>query len=263
MRTPFPYSRSTALVTGASSGIGAAFADQLAARGANLVVVARNAPALEDLATRLRCAHGVEVRVAPGDLGDAVVRLDLLESLADTAVDLLVNNAGFGTHGSFVQLPWEREIGQVELNCAAVVHLSRALLPAMVARGDGGIINVASTAAFAPCPNMATYGATKAFVLSFSEAVAIECRGSGVRILALCPGAVDTGFGAATGDSTFGASGFFARATGPEDVVGVALAALDQGRTSVVFGIYNRVMALGTRLVPRSWSARISGRILA
>ncbi|MDP9073073.1 MAG: SDR family oxidoreductase, partial [Actinomycetota bacterium] len=216
MTGPFPYAQSTALVTGASSGIGAVFADQLAARGANLILVARSTDALEELAARLRQAYRVDVQVRTTDLGDLAARHHLLASLDGITVDLLVNNAGFASHGGFVDLPIDRELGQVEVNCSAVVHLSRILLPPMLARGRGGIVNVASTAGLVPCPNMATYGATKAFVVSFSEAISVECRGSGVRILAFCPGAVATNFGAVTGDADFAGSGFFARAPRPE-----------------------------------------------
>jgi len=221
---PFQYRGSTALVTGASSGMGAAFAEQLAALGADLLLVARSAGVLEEMAGRLGERYGIGARPLPTDLADPASRGDLAAQLESTRVDLLVNSAGVGTHGSFHELPLDREIGLVELNCVAVVQLTRIVLPGMLERGRGGIVNLASTAAFQPTPTMSTYGATKAFVLSFSAAVAEECRGSGVRVLAFCPGPVQTGFGGATGDSAF-ASASFVKAPRPEQVVPLALLA--------------------------------------
>jgi len=258
---PFAYQGSTALVTGASSGLGAAFSEQLAARGCELVLVARSAGVLEEKAGHLVERYGVKVRTIPTDLERREERARLVEALGDVPVDLLVNNAGTATHGWFAELPPEREVGLVELNCAAVVQLARAVLPGMLARRRGGIINLASTSAFQPTPRMSTYGATKTFVLYFSEALAEECRGSGVRVVAFCPGPVQTGFGGATGDSAF-ASAFFAKAPHPEQVVPFALEALDRGRRVAVPGLANKLGALGSRLAPRSLTARVSRRVL-
>jgi short-subunit dehydrogenase len=254
---PFQYRGCTCLITGASSGMGAAFAEHLAALGADLLLVARSAGVLEEMAVRLGERYGITARPMPTDLADPASRGELATQLESTRVDLLVNNAGVGSHGLFAELALEREIGQVELNCVAVVELARIVLPGMLERGRGGIVNVASTAAFQPTPTMSTYGATKAFVLSFSTALAEECRGSGVRVLAFCPGPVQTGFGGATGDSAF-ASAFFAKAPRPEQVVPLALLALDRGRSIAVPGAANRLGAIGTHLAPRSFLARMS-----
>lgn len=258
---PFRYRGATALVTGASSGFGAAFAEQLAALGADLLLVARSAGVLEEQASRLSEHYGVSVRPMPTDLADHLSRSELVAQLESLKVDLLVNNAGIGSHGPFVELPVEREIGQVELNCAAVVELARAVLPGMLERRRGGIINMASTAAYQPTPTMATYGATKAFVLSFSVALAEECRGTGVRVLAFSPGPVQTGFGGATGDSVF-ASAYFARAPRPEQIVPLALEALDRGRTTAVPGLANRLGTVGSQLAPRTFTARMSKLVI-
>lgn len=258
----YPLGGCTALVTGASAGIGAEFADQLALRGANLILIARNATALEERAVQLRASYGVQVRVIAVDLADRRARGQLLASLEGTRVDLLVNNAGIGSHGPFATLEVQRELAEVELNCAAVVDLSRALLPKMLASGNGAIINVASTASFQPCPGMATYGATKAFVLSFSLALATEYDGHGVRIVAFCPGAVSTGFAYATGDQAFASSTFVSKAPTPRDVVPAALRALDRGRTVCIPGRRNRIGVWASRLVPWSVSAKVSQRVL-
>jgi short-subunit dehydrogenase len=258
---PFPYRGSTALVTGASSGLGAAFAEQLAALGCGLLLVARSAGVLEEQAARYGEQYRVTVRTMPCDLADHASRSDLVAQLEEIRVDLLVNNAGIGSHGLFVDLPVEREVGQIELNCAAVVQLAHAVLPGMLQRRLGGILNMASTAAFQPTPTMATYGATKAFVLSFSAALAEECRGSGVRVLAFCPGPVQTGFGGATGDSVF-ASANFAKAPRPEQLVPQALEALDRGRTIEVPGLANRLGAIGSQLAPRTVTARMAKLVI-
>ncbi|HTW98620.1 MAG TPA: SDR family oxidoreductase [Acidimicrobiales bacterium] len=258
---PFAYRGATALVTGASSGLGAAFAEHLAALGADLLLVARSAGVLEEMAARLCERYGVAARPMPTDLADPASRAELAAQLLPLRVDLLVNNAGVGSHGSFAELPVAREVGQVELNCVAVVQLSRLVLPGMLERGRGGIVNMASTAAFQPTPTMSTYGATKAFVLAFSTALAEECRGSGVRVLAFCPGPVQTGFAGATGGSAF-ASASFAKAPRPEQVVPLALLALDRGRVIAVPGLANRLGTVGTRLAPRTFLARVSNLVI-
>jgi NADP-dependent 3-hydroxy acid dehydrogenase YdfG len=173
-----PGPRPRALVTGASSGIGAAFARGLAARGQDLVLVARGTAKLEALATELTARHGVKVDVIAADLARTETADAVAAELAarDIAIGTLINNAGFGTHGAFAELDAAREHDEVLVNVYSLVALTRALLPAMIARRSGGIINVASTAAFQPVPYMATYGATKAFVLSFGQALAEEVR---------------------------------------------------------------------------------------
>ncbi|BDE08072.1 dehydrogenase [Vulcanimicrobium alpinum] len=244
-----------ALVTGASSGIGAAFARALAARGLDLVLVARTVPALEALATELRAAHGVTVDVIPADLADQAAPHAILDELAARGIEIgtLVNNAGFATYGELVTLAPERERDEVMVNVLAPQQLTRALLPAMLARRAGAIVNVASNAAFQPVPYMATYGATKAFLLSFSEALAEEVRGSGVRVLALCPGQTETPFFTGIDDARLG------RARSPEQVVRTALRALDRGRVVIVDGIANTLLAQSARISPRWLTRRVAG----
>ncbi|HEY3241638.1 MAG TPA: SDR family oxidoreductase, partial [Acidimicrobiia bacterium] len=186
-----------ALVTGASGGIGEVLARRLAARGCHLVLVARTEPALEKLASELSAAHGVDVEVLPADLiteeGVAAVEARLAQDGAPP-VDLLVNNAGYGSAGPFAELDPARVAGEVRLNVLALVRLTRAAVPGMVARGRGSVLNVSSVASLQPLPNMATYAATKAFVTSFSESLHEELRGRGVTVTALLPGFTRTGF---------------------------------------------------------------------
>jgi len=185
--------RPRALVTGASSGIGAAFATRLARDRYDLTVVARSRPRLDELATRLR-AQGAVVDVLVADLCHPAGVAATIAAIESEPLDLLVNNAGFGTVGAYAELDAEREEAEVRLNVVALMRLTRAALPAMVARGAGAIVNVSSVAAFQPAPFNATYGATKAWVNSFTEAIAEELRDSGVRIQALCPGFTRTEF---------------------------------------------------------------------
>jgi len=185
----FNYAGKTALITGASSGIGEAFAQILAARGMNLVLVARSAEKLRALAQALSEQHGIRADVVPADLcrEGAVQEVYRRTQTLGVAVDLLVNNAGFGTYGGFDTLAQEREHGEIMLNVTALVDLTHAFVPAMVERKAGGVINVASMAAFQPMPYQAVYGSAKAFVLSFSLALWAEYRKRGVRVVALCP----------------------------------------------------------------------------
>ena len=182
--TAFDYAGTTSLLTGASSGLGEQFARQLAARGSNLVLVARSADRLAALAGELRAQHPVTVTCVPADLSlaDQVSRVAALAATAKVGV--LVNNAGFGTYGSFAELDADREHAEMMVNAVAGVDLAHAVLPGMLARRHGGIITVASSIAFQPSPRQAVYGATKAFALAFSEALWAETRGTGVRILA-------------------------------------------------------------------------------
>ena len=184
------------LITGASTGIGAEFARQFAARGHDLVVVARSADKLNDLAAQLRAAHGVDVTVLAMDLSLPTAAGELWQRTNRLGLEIavLVNNAGFGTHGDVADADPQRLEEAIELNCRTLVGATARYLPQMRARGAGTIINVASTAAFQPLPKMAVYGASKAFVLSFTEALWAEERKHGVRVLAVCPGLTDTPF---------------------------------------------------------------------
>ena len=246
---PWSYAGRWALVTGASAGLGAEFARQLAARGMNLVLSARRGDRLERLARELRHDAHVTVATEPVDLAERGATERLWRSAnADRSVDLLVNNAGFGARGSFERVPADRQTEMVQVNCIALLELAHAALSDMRARGDGGIINVASLAAFQPVPNLATYAATKAFVLSLSESLWAENRDAGVRVVALCPGRTPTEFQqvAGTGDpsDSFGVRD-------PAAVVSAGLHALEKGKISVVPGMENRIAALAGRLAPR------------
>ncbi|GAA2975385.1 SDR family oxidoreductase [Streptomyces lactacystinicus] len=252
------FARKTTLITGASTGIGAAFARELAARGSDLVVVARSEDKLNRLQQELGAAHGVTVHVVPLDLarpGAAAELQDRVEKL-EVTVDVLINNAGFATFGTVATSDPTRMAEEVQLNCATLTDLTARLLPGMVERGRGAVVNVASTAAFQPIPRMAVYGATKAYVLSFTEALANELRGSNVRALAICPGATDTPFFDVAGEQA--AVGIRRR---PEQVVATTLAALEKGRPSVVDGFLNRLGTLAPRLLPRRATVAVAERV--
>lgn len=257
------YTGTTVLITGASSGIGAEFADTLAARGASLVLIARRRDRLEAVADRLRTAHGVSVHTITLDLSspDAAdaVRRELDE--AGVRIDSLINNAGFGMHGALAEADSARLDEQVRLNVAALTSLTRAFIPELIASGRGVLVNVASTAAFQPVPDMAVYGASKAYVLSFTEAVAHEVRGTGLRVTALCPGATATEFFEVVGTerARVGAAGRVDR------VVATALAALDRRRVPavVVPGAANRFGASLAHALPRRAATALTARLMA
>lgn len=256
------------LITGASTGIGAEFARQFAARGDNLVVVARSADRLDALAAHLRQAHAVDVTVIAMDLSVPTAAADLWKRTTDLGLEIsvLVNNAGFGTHGDVADADPQRLEDEVELNCRTTVGATVRYLPQMRARGRGAIINVASTAAFQPLPKMAVYGATKAFVLSFTEALWAEERRHGIRVLAVCPGLTDTPFFELAGEAAAGAaSGAAARAftRTPEQVVAHTIRALSGRKPSFVDGVANAFVArVVNRLLPRRLAIAVSGRLL-
>lgn len=248
------------LVTGASGGIGEEFARRLAARGESLVLVARSEEKLITLCNELGRAHSVNCQHVALDLSDRDAPRRLFEETRSRGLDveMLVNNAGFGSMGEFLSLDLERELNMIDLNVRALAALTHLYLKPMRERGRGNVINVASTAAFQPVPYMATYAATKAFVLSFSEALWEENRARGIRVLALCPGATDTNFFAAAGARR---SPFRTLET-PEQVVEVALRALERGKSHVISGWVNFLQAQAERLVPRSLVTRVAGSAL-
>jgi short-subunit dehydrogenase len=256
----FDYKDHTALITGASSGIGAEFARTLAARGMHVVLVARSKDRLEALAETLTREHGVRAHAIPADLSKPGVAQRVLDQTKaiGAAIDLLVNNAGFATYGVFEEVSLERQREEIALNCSGLVEMTHAFLPGIVAGGRGGVINVASTAAFQPVPYMATYGATKAFVLSFSEALWAENRGRGVRVLALCPGATETPFFdvVSAPEASIGAR------EKPEIVVARALKAFEDGRSYLISGTKNCLMAQAGRLLPRSTTVSVAYRMM-
>lgn len=256
----YTYAGKTALITGASSGIGAAFAQVLGGLGVQLILVARSEQKLQALAKTLAEKNDIRVEVITADLSQPGAAREVFEETQRRGlkVDMLVNNAGFGTYGRFHTIDAAREQQEIMLNVAAVVDLTHLFLPAMVERRDGAVINVASTAAFQAVPFEAVYAASKAFVLSFSEALWFEYRKLGVRVLALCPGATSTEFFNVLGteDVVVGIK------ETPEKVVRTGLRALEQGRPSVISGSLNWLVAFSTRFFPRGVVARIGGRAL-
>ncbi|MDX6740636.1 SDR family oxidoreductase [Actinocorallia sp. A-T 12471] len=250
----------TALITGASSGLGAEFAAQLAARGHDLVLVARSADRLAAVAERLTAVHGVRADVVVQDLAEPDAARRVADRLADLGlqVDLLVNNAGFGTCGRFEEIPGERDHDQLMVNVVALVDLTHALLPGMLERGRGAVVNVASNAAFQPSPYFAVYGAAKAFVLNFGLALRQEYRKRGIRVLTLCPGPVETGFFDVIGTRRAAVVGSMTTA---EPVVRAALRALDRDRAYLAPGPGNALTAHLTPRRPRALVAAISERI--
>ncbi|MBW3602264.1 MAG: SDR family oxidoreductase [Actinobacteria bacterium] len=245
---------SRALVTGASSGIGEAFARRLAADGTELVLVARRGARLRALAAGLAPAA---VEVVTADLGEPsdLARVEARLADADRPVDLLVNNAGFGTSGPFADLPADREELQVRVNVVAPLRLARAALPGMRERGRGAVVNVASLAAYQPYPYGATYGATKAFLASFSQALHEELRGSGVRVLALCPGFTRTEFQQSAGVGTGPVpDGLWMSA---DRVAAAGLRALSSGRVLTIPGVVNATAAAVSKVLPAAVTRRV------
>lgn len=240
----------TALITGASAGIGQAYAEGLAARGCDLVLVARRHDRLTELAGRLSQAHGVRCEVVVADLADpdatarVVAELDRL----GITVDALVNNAGFATYGRIDSVAAERDREQVLVNSVALVDLCHALVPGMIERGHGAVLNLSSIGGFQPAPFMAVYAATKAFNLHFTEALWREIQGTGVRVIAVCPGSTATEFFDVVDNR---AETQFGRLAPASDVVDASLRALAKGRPSVVIGAFNRVTVQLPRFLPR------------
>jgi uncharacterized protein len=244
------------LITGASAGLGAEFARQCARRGEPLALVARRRDRMEALAAEI----GGEVHIFQADLAREGAAASLIAELEaeGLAVGTLINNAGFGLAGRFAERPLARLSEMIDLNCRTLVALCHLVLPAMRARKAGAILNVASTAAFQPGPNMAVYYATKAFVLSFTEALHHELKGSGIRVSALCPGPTESEFGAVA-DSH---SPTLERMKGPADaVVRAGLRGLDRNKAVVIPGLANKVTAQASRFLTRAAMRRIVGRI--
>jgi uncharacterized protein len=252
MSLPAPAHGQAVLVTGASSGIGAELARQLAALGHDLVLVARRAERLEALAAEVTEAHGIDALAVPADLSDPQERRRLIEAVrgSEKFIAGLCNNAGFGSYGRLVELDLAREAAMVQLNVAAPHELTLAFMPAMIERRAGAILNVASLAAFQPVPGMATYAATKAFVQSFSEALHAELAGSGVSCTVLCPGPVPTEFGEVAGVDE-GLMNIRGISVSPEDVARAAIDGLDRGKRVVVPGAATRAAALLGSTTPR------------
>ncbi len=236
---------SWAVVTGASSGLGVTFAEKVASEGVNVLLAARTAGPMEELAARLQERHGVETLVVPVDLSDREARGALVDRLHGMDISYLINNAGFATIGDFAEADPDRMLQEKELNMVALTQLARAVAPGMISRGRGAIINVASTAAFQPIPTMAVYAATKAYVLRLTIALWEELFHTGVRAIAICPGPTDTPFFAEAGDDSK-----MAKRRTPAQVVETTFAGLGRHQPYVVDGASNALMAFATRLAP-------------
>ena len=264
MGLPSPSASSAALVTGASSGIGVAIAVELATRGHGVVLAARREDRLRELAEKLAADHGVRAVPVPADISDEAGRDALEAEVGELGlqIDVLVNNAGFGDADDFVDAPRERLVGMVELNCVALTDLQARYLGPMVQRGHGTVINIASAAAFQPLPGNAVYAATKAFVLSLSEATHSELEGTGVTMTAVCPGPVRTefveeaGFGNAE-ERTPGAVWMDA-----PDVARIALDGADNGKRVVVPGLLTRASTLSGQHTPRALLLPLVRRVI-
>lgn len=254
----------TALITGASGGIGMELAKVFARHGHSLVLVARSQDKLQVLARELESSFGVRATVIAMDLAAPGGATSLFEQLQQrqVEVDYLVNNAGFGHFGFFGQTAWEKEEQMIRLNVLALTDLTRLFLAPMVARGKGKILNLASVAGFVPGPLMAVYFATKAYVLSFSQAIANELQGSGVQVTALCPGPTESGFvGAAAAQD----SGMFARSklASSQEVAEYGYQALMSGNRVAVHGWLNKLTVFSSRLAPRSLVTALVRRMAA
>jgi hypothetical protein len=245
----------TAVITGASSGIGAAFARRLAATGADLVLLARDEARLTANAEQLRAKHGVQVEVLVADLATEE-GIAAAERRVAHGVDLVVNNAGFGQRGTFLDTPVAEEVAMLRVHCEAVLRLTHAALPDMVARGGGGVINLSSVAAFF---SRGSYAATKAWVLSFSESVAHDVAGNGVRVMALCPGWVRTEFHQRSNMDTGGIPGFMW--LDADKLVSAGLRDYARGRSCSVPDARYKVVTGVSRLIPRRLSSALSARV--
>ncbi|MEI6196218.1 MAG: SDR family oxidoreductase [Verrucomicrobiota bacterium] len=241
----------TVLITGASSGIGLELAKCFAADGSRLILIARNTEALESLAKELRQSHQIEVRVLTADLSlsETPKRIFAELSAQKIAVDVLVNNAGFGANGAFAEIPLSRQLEMLQVNITALTELTRLFLPGMISRRRGGILNVGSVAGFQPGPGMMVYYATKAFVLSFTEALAEELQGSGLNVSVLCPGPTESNFGNV-------ARGKKVRHVKTSKMTSAAVAvyghrAFRQGKITAVPGWQNKVFVFLNRILPR------------
>ena len=245
------------MITGASAGLGAEFARQYVARGHEVILTARRRDRLESLAAEL----GGKAHVIPADLADpkAPAQLAAEAIAAGFWVRTLINNAGFGLTGAFEQLPLDRQLEIVDLNIRALTNLTYVVLNDMRLRGAGGVLNVASTAAFQPGPRMAVYFATKAYVLSFSEALHEELKPHGIKVSALCPGPTRTEFGAVAGFGPQGSFDKLSMAAAP--VVRLGIEGLEKNKAVVITGFANKAGAISTRFVPRALTRKIAGAL--
>src|SRR5208283_580276 len=249
-----------ALVTGASAGIGIALATQLAEGGTHLVLTARRRDRLEELSRKLKAAHRIQTEVFDADLAqpETPEKIFAFTKQKGIPIDLLINNAGFGQYGEFAQLDTQRLVDMVQVNCTAVVHLTRLFLPDMIARRRGDVLILASTASFQAVPYISTYAATKAFDLLFAEGLAEEMKPYGIRVCALCPGSTQSEFHVVAGQEKF--TGKYAQETA-EKVARTGLQALAEGESCVISGMGNYLGAQMQRLVPRRAVTRIAAKM--
>lgn len=254
--------RKTALITGASSGIGLELSRLFARDGYHLVLVARSAQKLQSLAAELEKTHGVNVNVLPADLSQSGAAEEIYRQVQSKGihVDVLVNNAGFGVLSELATARLEDSRQMVELNVASLTMLTHLFLPGMVKQRFGRILNVGSTGSFSPVPSMAVYGATKAYVLSFSEALAEELRGTGVTVTALCPGVTITGFQARSGVG--GSRMVRMGSMTAEQVAHLGYQAMQRGRKVIIPGLFNRLMAAVIPFTPRPLVLRLSRQLM-
>lgn len=257
-----PMKGMRALVTGASSGIGEHVARQLAARGMNLVITARRADRLEALASDLRAAHQVDVDVITLDLGQPTAPSELYEKTegAGKPVDVLINNAGFGTQEHFADIPWEKTREQIQLNIVSLTELTHRFLRAMLPRGRGWILNVASIGAYMPVPDYATYAAGKAYVRNFTEALAHELRRAPVRVCCLCPGGTATEFLQVAGQKETAIVKMALMS--PARCARIGLRALFAGRRNIIAGVMNTIGMFWLRFAPRRAMVRIAALVM-
>ncbi len=249
------WSGKWALVTGASAGIGVAFAEELASGGTKLVLTARRKDRLDELARRLATTYKVSTEVFPADLAEptAPEKLFVFTKEKGIEIDLLINNAGFGQYGEFHSVKKQRLLDMVQVNCHAVVHLTHLYLPEMVARRRGDVLILASTASFQAVPYVSVYAATKAFDLLFAEGLAEEMKPYGIRVCALCPGSTESEFHAVSGQEKF-----IRKAETAEKVAHTGLKALAAGKSYVISGLGNYLGAHSERLVPRRFVTKIA-----
>lgn len=254
------YNGKNVLVTGASSGIGKAFAQLLASHGANLILVARTERALNEQATQLKTKYGIETHVFPSDLGQPGSAIRLYENIKkkNLKIDILINNAGFGKWGGFLEFNRDIYVSMLNLNVTTLVELCHLFLPDMVKMKDGGIINVASTAAFIPVPFASVYSASKSFVLYFSEALFGEYQEKGVTVMALCPGGTESNFASVANAEVKISKSVY---ESPEKVAQTALEAFSRKKSSVISGRKNYAAAILPRLLPREKVIQITKKV--
>ncbi|WP_375562606.1 SDR family NAD(P)-dependent oxidoreductase [Bernardetia sp. OM2101] len=253
-----------ALITGASSGIGLELAHVMAKEKHNLVLVARSINKLNQLADELIQTHGIKVQTYKADLSNAKEIENLYQQTQkdDIEVSYLINNAGFGEYGSFIENDWEKLNSMMQLNMVSLVHLTNLYAKNMVSSKFGKIMNVASVASFQPVPYMAVYGATKAFVLTFSEAIASELKDHGITVTALCPGLTGTGFiDAANMENTKFLDKSKSNMATPEEVAEYGYEAMMKGKTVAVHGVVNSLMTQSTRFLPRNLITTIAKKM--